>query len=158
MARVTVVTAPPPAQVIAKRKIKPTPKVSTSKASEAGSSQAGSTVVSNPPSVIAPTPRKRDAVDLLSDGPSSSKVPRTTFSPIVPRREASQSSGRSIAPPTAPPSPYDPVMLRLDSLTDSLRQSHEENLRRMEFSFNENLRRLAELREYIVEDRVRNTK
>ena len=154
MARVTVVTAPPPAQVIAKRKIKPTPKVSTSKASEAGSSQAGSTVVSNPPSVIAPTPRKRDAVDLPSDGPSSSKVPRTTFSLIVPRREASQSSGRSIAPP----SPYDPVMLRLDSLTDSLRQSHEENLRRMEFSFNENLRRLAELRKYIVEDRVRNTK
>lgn len=138
---------------MAKRKIKPTPRTSSSKLSEAGgSSIAGSEAA---PSIVAPTPRKRDAVDLPLDGPGSSKVARTSFAPIVPRRETSQSSGRSIAPPTAPPSPYDPVMMRLDSLTDTLRQSHEENIRRMEFSYNDSLRRIADLRNMIVEDRAR---
>lgn len=153
-AKVPKVVAPVPqvAYSIMKQKIKPTPKTLSGKLSQAGgSSIAGSEGAT---SVVAPIPRKRDTVDLPFDGLGSSKVARTSFTLVVPCCEASQSSGRSIAPPTAPPLPYDPVMMWLDPLTDSLRQSHKENILQMEFSFNKSLHRIADLRNMIAEDRA----
>lgn len=136
-----------------KRKVKPTPKVAVSEAKS-----------KTPPIVVVPTLRKRDAVEPPSDGPLA-KVARKSFTPVIPRREVSQSSGYSLQAPVTTPStlfnpisPFDPLMMRLDSLATNIRQSHEENVRRMEFANSENMRRIAELRDLIAEERARNAK